>query len=181
VNDEPSELADGKILKLTYVLDSLVRKPTCVDYFGVLAKLLHVMCRPSALAKHMRSQMLPGSLQIKSRHWSGSPNEFEYLDVKSRAFMLQAVVSLFADWPDYLIDVLRSTNHLHHLHHLLKNKSLPSWYESAVRIAAIKNRKPKPSDREQFLHAAIQQGWVTAVQFAEETCDSGRFVHLKTA
>jgi hypothetical protein len=159
----------------------LVRKPACVDYFEVLARLLHVMCRPSALAKHMRSQMLPESHQIVSRYWSGTPHEFEYLDVKSRAFMLQAVVSLFADWPDYLVDVLRSTNDLHHLHHLFMHKSLPNWYESAVRIAATRNRFPKPSDREQFLHTAIQQGWVTAVQFAKRTRDSGRFLHLESA
>ena len=181
VNHEPYELADEKTLKLTYMLDSLVRNPACVDYFEVLARLLHVMCRPSALAKHMRSQMLPESHQITSRYWSGTPHNFEYLDVKSRAFMLQAVVSLFADWPDYLVDVLRSTNDLHHLHHLFKNKSLPNWYESAVRIAATRNRCPKPSDREQFLHTAIQQGWVTAVQFAKKTRDSRRFLHLESA
>jgi hypothetical protein len=89
--------------------------------------------------------------------------------------MLRAVVSLFADWPDYLVDVLRSTNDLHHLHHLFKNKSLPNWYESAVRIAATRNRCLKPSDREQFLHAAIQQGWVTAVQFAKKLVILGVF------
>jgi hypothetical protein len=67
VNHEPYELADEKTLKLTYMLDSLVRNPACVDYFEVLARLLHVMSRPSVLAKHMRSQMLPESHQIVSR------------------------------------------------------------------------------------------------------------------
>jgi hypothetical protein len=118
---------------------------------------------------------------VSVRRLCGTPQEFEYLDVKSRAFMLQAVVSLFADWPDYLVDVLRSTNHLRHLHHLLKNKSVPGWYESAVRIAQTRNRKPKSSDREQFLDAAVKQGWVSAVQFAEEARDSGRFLDVKAA
>ena len=174
-------ITDENTLNLSCVLDSLVREPTCRDFFRVLARLLYVMCRPSALAKHMRSQMLPDSHQITSRHWSGTPTDFEYLDAKSRAYMLQAVVSLFADWPDYLIDVLRSTNRLHHLHHLLKYRSLPSWYESAVRIAATRNCRPKPSDREKFLHAAIQQGWIKAVQLAEETPNTGSFLRSRSA
>jgi hypothetical protein len=46
---------------------------------------------------------------------------FEYLDVNSRAYMLQAVVGLFADWPNYLIETLRSTNPLHYHLHLFKD------------------------------------------------------------
>jgi len=64
---------------------------------------------------------------------------FEYLDVKSRAYMLQAAVSLFADWPDYLIETLRSTNPLHHL---LMFKDLPSWYGQAERFATTAARAP---------------------------------------
>jgi TniQ len=140
VNHEASEIADEKTIKVTCLVDSLIRKATCFDYFRVLHRLLEVMCRQSVLAKHMRLQFLPDSHQITSRHWTGLC-DFGYLDVKSRAFMLQAPVGLFSDWPDYLVDVLRSTNHLHHLHHLLKRNPRPSWYQNAVRIAS--NKGPK--------------------------------------
>jgi hypothetical protein len=122
--------------------------------------------------------MLPDSHLVTSRHWSGAPTNFEYLDVKSRAYMLQAAVSLFANWPDYFIEVLRTTNRLHHL---LDFKPLPNWYEQAIRVAMTMTSKPKPSDREKFLHAAIQQGWITAVQFAEETSNSGSSIRSKSA
>jgi hypothetical protein len=122
--------------------------------------------------------MLPDSHLVTSRHWSGAPTNFEYLDVKSRAYMLQAAVSLFANWPDYFIEVLRTTNRLHHL---LDFKLLPNWYEQAIRVAMTMTSKPKPSDREKFLHAAIQQGWITAVQFAEETSNSGSSIRSKSA
>src|SRR5260370_11817087 len=121
------------------------------------------MCRPSALAEDLRSQMLPDSHQITSRHPSGAPMYFEYLDVKSRAYMLQAVVSLFADWPDYLIETLRSTNQLHHL---LLFKDLPSCDERAERVAMIRVSKPNPSERDKLLHVAIRQGWITAGPFS---------------
>jgi hypothetical protein len=140
----PSERADEKTLRLSHVLDSLVGKPSCEDFFYVLERLLYVMCRPSALAKLMRLQMLPDSHPVTSRHWSGAPTNFEYLDVKSRACMLQAAVSLFADWPDYLVEVLRSTNRLHHL---LDFMPLPSWYERAIRVAMDRNCKPDEISR----------------------------------
>jgi hypothetical protein len=101
VNHEPSEIADERTIKVTCLVDSLIRKATCFDYFRVLHRLLEVMCRQSVLAKHMRLQFLPDSHQITSRHWTGLC-DFGYLDVKSRAFMLQAAVGLFTDWPDYL-------------------------------------------------------------------------------
>jgi hypothetical protein len=98
---------------------------------------------------------------------------FEYLDVNSRAYMLQAVVGLFADWPNYLIETLRSTNPLHyHLHFF---KDLPSWYERAERVAMIPNSKPNPSEKDKFLHVATQQGWITAVQLAEEARNTADF------
>jgi TniQ protein len=147
VNHEFPELVDEKIVKLTHVLDSLVRKPRCIDYFAALARLLHVMCLPSTVGKHIRSQMLPGSHQFTSRRSGGALYDFEYLDVKARAVMLQAAVSLFADWPDYLIAVLRSKDYPKYLHHLLRYPSLPAWYESAVRIAATKDGKPSRSIR----------------------------------
>jgi hypothetical protein len=92
--------------------------------------------------------------------------------------MLQAVVSLFADWPNYLIEVLRSTNRLGQL---LKYKRLPSWYERAVRVAMKKNGNPKSSDGDQFLRAATQQGWITVVQFAEDTRNTGSFLRVGSA
>jgi hypothetical protein len=156
-NYAPSERADKKTLRLCHVLGSLVGKSSCEIFFGVLARLLYVMCRPSALAEDLRSQMLPDSHQITSRHPSGAPMNFEYLDVKSRAYMLQAVVSLFADWPYYLIEILRSTNRLHHHLHLFKD--LPSWYERAERAAMIRSSKPNPSERDKLLHVAIRQGF----------------------
>jgi hypothetical protein len=119
--------------------------------------------------------MLPDSHQMTSRHLSGAPMNFEYLDVKSRAYMLQAVVSLFADWPNYLIETLRSTNPLHYHLHLFKD--LPSWYERAERVAMIPNSKPNPSEREKLLHVATRQGWITAVQFAEEIRNTADFIH----
>jgi hypothetical protein len=174
----PSELADNKSLKLTCVLGSLVRNSSCRDFFDVLARLLYVMCRSSALARHMRSQLLSDSLQITCKYWSSTPTNFKYLDVKSRAYMLQAVVSLFADWPNYLIEVLRSANQLGQL---LKYKRLPSWYERAVRVAMTKHGNPKPSDRDKFLRAATQQGWITVVQFAEDTRNTGSAIRIRPA
>jgi hypothetical protein len=177
-NYAPSERADKKTLRLCHVLGSLVGKSSCENFFGVLARLLYVMCRPSALGEDLRSQMLPASHQITSRHTSGTPMNFEYLDVKSRAYMLQAVVSLFADWPDYLIETLRSTNRLHHHLHLFKD--LPSWYDRAERAAMIRSSKPNHSEREKLLHVAIRQGWITAVQFAEETRNTANFLHARS-
>jgi TniQ len=174
-NSAPSERADKRTLRLCHVLGSLVRTSSCESFFDVLARLLYVMCRPSTLAENLRSQMLPGSHQITSRHSSGAPMNFEYLDVKSRAYMLQAVVSLFADWPNYLIGTLRSTNPLHYHLHLFKD--LPSWYERAERVAMIPNSKPNPSERDKLLHVATRQGWITAVQFAEETRKTSDFFH----
>jgi hypothetical protein len=92
--------------------------------------------------------------------------------------MLQAVASLFADWPDYLIEVLRSTNRLGQL---LKYERLPSWYERAVRVAMTKNGNPKPSDRDKFLRAATRQGWITVVQFAEDTHNTGSALRVRSA
>jgi hypothetical protein len=124
-------------------------------------------------AQLLPSQMLPDSHQITSRHPSGAPMNFEYLDVNSSAYMLQAVVGLFADWPNYLSETLRSTNPLHYHLHLFKD--LPSWYERAERVAMIPNSKPNPSEKDKFLHVATQQGWITAVQFAEEARNTADF------
>ena len=98
---------------------------------------------------------------------------FEYLDVNSSAYMLQAVAGLFADWPNYLSETLRSTNPLHYHLHLFKD--LPSWYERAERVAMIPNSKPNPSEKDKFLHVATQQGWITAVQLAEEARNTADF------
>jgi hypothetical protein len=176
-NCAPSERADKRILRLCHVLGSLVRKSSCEGFFGVLARLLYVMCRPSTSAENLRSQMLPDSHQITSRHPSGAPMNFEYLDVNSRANMLLAVVSLFVDWPNYLIETLRSTNPLHYHLHLFRD--LPSWYERAEKVAMLPNSKPNPSERDKFLHVATQQGWITAVQFAEETRNTADFFHCR--
>jgi hypothetical protein len=154
-----SERADEKTLRLCHVLSSLIRKSSCESFFGVLARLLYVMCRPSTLAENLRSQRLPESHQITSRHPSGAPMNFEYLDVKSRAYMLQAVVSLFAGWPNYFIETLRSTNPLHY--HLHSFKDLPSWYERAERVAMIPSSKPNSSERDKLLHVATRQGWIS--------------------
>jgi hypothetical protein len=140
-----------------------------------LARLLYVMCRPSTSADNLRSQMLPGSHQITSRHPSGAPMNFEYLDVKSRAYMLQAVVSLFADWPNYLIETLRSTNPLHYHLHLFKD--LPSWYERAERVAMIPCSKPNPSERDKLLHVATRQGSPLRCRSKEGRCGSCSFCH----
>jgi hypothetical protein len=96
VVNEPSETADEKTIKVTCLVDSLIRKATCFDYFTVLHRLLEVICRQSVLARHRRLQFLPDSHQIASRHWTGL-YDFEYLDLNPRAFMLQAAMGLFAD------------------------------------------------------------------------------------
>jgi hypothetical protein len=92
-NYAPSERADKRSLRLCHVLGLLVRTSSCESFFEVLASLLYVMCRPSTLAENLRSQMLPDLHEITSRHPSGAPMNFEYLDVNSRAYMLICICS----------------------------------------------------------------------------------------
>ena len=96
---ENSEMANDQTVKLTKILDLLVRNPDCGGFFAVLDRLLHTMRSQSAFAFQLRSRLLP-NLRIESRRRGATLGDFSFLKAKSRALMIQAVVSLFAHWPD---------------------------------------------------------------------------------
>jgi len=186
---ENPELANDQTVKLTKILDLLVRNPDCGGFFAVLDRLLRTMCSQSAFAFQLRSRLLP-NLRIESRRRGATLGDFSFLKVKSRALMIQAVVSLFAHWPDNLLDVIRmSPRYIHHLmypwrprrdHVFRDDRGLPAWYANpcdlplwylkAIWVAHKRDRKPKKSDKAAFHRAARREGWISVVQFADSLC-----------
>jgi TniQ len=190
---EKPELATDHTVKLTEILDLLVRNPDCDGFFDVLDRLLHIMIGRSDFAFQLRSRLLPNFL-IESWSRGATLGDFGSLRVKSRALMLQAVVSLFAHWPDNLVEVLRmSPRYIYHVAStqrtyadlvLPNNTGLPDWYANALRyrdlprwclraiwVAHKRDGEPKKSDRAAFLRAARREGWISVVQFADSSAE----------
>lgn len=144
----------------------LVRNESCIGYFAVLHKLLHLLCGRSAYNSSLRARILPpNALELRFRTLPAG--SFEALTAQSRQIVLTAAVRLLRDWPDTFVDVMRqvcipsswSQPRRIQPKSLESFRPLPTWYHAAVKLVTSRSDAGRKHVRELFIESAAREKW----------------------